>query len=50
MAAAAALGLIGGYWRQVTGSIVPGLVLHNVTNMLRWWQTRAILLRERAGG
>lgn len=50
MAAAAALGLIGGYWRQVTGSIVPGLVLHNVTNMLRWRQTRAILLRERAGG
>jgi len=49
MAAAAALGLIGGYWRHATGSIVPGLVLHNVTNMLRWQQTRAALLEERAG-
>jgi membrane protease YdiL (CAAX protease family) len=49
MAAAAALGLIGGYWRQATGSIIPGMVMHDVANMLRWWTTRAALLREQAG-
>ena len=48
MAAAGALGIIGGYWREATGSIVPGLVLHNVTNMLRWWTTKAALAQEKA--
>ena len=48
MAAAAALGMIGGYWRQATGSIIPGMVMHDVGNMLRWWTTKARLLQEEA--
>lgn len=50
MAVAGGLGLINGYWRQTTGSIVPGLVMHYTGNMLRWQQMRAALLQERAGG
>src|SRR3990172_11131536 len=48
MAVAVALGTIAGYWRQATGSIIPGMVMHDVGNMLRWWTTKAALAREEA--
>lgn len=50
MAAAGALGIIGGYWRQATGSIIPGMVMHDVANMLRWWTTKRLLQEEAAAG
>ena len=48
MAVAVALGMIAGYWRQATGSIIPGMVMHDVGNMLRWWTTKAALAQEEA--
>ena len=48
MAVAVALGIIAGYWRQATGSIIPGMVMHDVGNMLRWWTTKAALAQEEA--
>ena len=48
MAVAVALGIIAGYWRQATGSIIPGMVMHDVGNMLRWWTTKATLAQEEA--
>lgn len=53
MMVAAALGLIAGYWRQTTGSIIPGMVMHDVGNMLRWWTTKTSLeeqVEARAAG
>src|SRR3990170_5642653 len=48
MAVAVALGMIAGYWRQATGSIIPGMVMHDAGNMLRWWTTKATLAQEEA--
>ena len=48
MAVAVALGIVAGYWRQATGSIIPGMVMHDVGNMLRWWTTKAALAQEEA--
>ncbi len=48
LALAGALGLIAGYWRHVTGSIAPGLVLHDVMNLLLWRTSRSALLHEMA--
>src|SRR3990172_13379307 len=48
MAVAGALGSVAGYWRQATGSIIPGMVMHDVGNMLRWWTTKAALAQEEA--
>jgi len=48
MAVAGALGMIAASWRQATGSIIPGMVMHDVGNMLRWWTTKAALAQEEA--
>ncbi len=46
MVAAGALGIIGGYWRVRTGSILPAMVTHTTANLLRWRQM-ARTMRQR---
>jgi membrane protease YdiL (CAAX protease family) len=47
MAAAGALGVIGGYWRWSTGSIIPAMVTHTTANLLRWRQMAETVRRRR---
>jgi len=47
MTAASALGVIGGYWRWRTGSIIPAMVTHTMANLLRWRQMAETVRRGR---